>query len=119
MGIFGLPMILIAIAIAVLTIKKVVDLFVKKDLPSHKLQSGLHAILFWGAVCAVFGILGQVTGTYNALGVIMKAREISPNMVAQGFAESLTTTIFGLGVLLVSAIIWFILFGRYRKLIAS
>lgn len=119
MGPYGLPMIIIAVAIAVLAVKKSVDLFVKKDLPPYKLQSGLHAILFWGAVSAVFGVLGQFTGIYRALGIIISAKEISPNVIAQGFAESFTTTIFGLEVLLVSAIIWFILFSRYRKLTAS
>jgi uncharacterized membrane protein len=119
MGVFGLPMIIIAVVIAVLIIKKAVDLFVRKDLPPRKLEGGLHAILFWGAVSAVFGVLGQYTGIYKALSVIMKAKQISPNLVAQGFAESFTTTIFGLGILLISAIAWFILLGRYRKLTSS
>jgi len=119
MGVFGIPLIVIALVILVLVIRKAVDLWGRKDLSASRLESGLHAILFWGAVSALFGVLGQLTGIYNALGAIMKAREISPNVVAQGFAQSFTTTIFGLETLLVSAIIWFILYGRYRKLTAS
>jgi biopolymer transport protein ExbB/TolQ len=119
MGVFGLPMIIISIVIAVLIIKKAVDLWVKKDLPHSRLAGGLHAILFWGAVSAVFGVLGQITGIYNALGAIIKATAINPNLVAQGFAESFTTTIFGLEILLISAIAWFILLARYRKLTSS
>jgi biopolymer transport protein ExbB/TolQ len=53
---------------------------------------------------------------YRALNVISTAREIDAKIVAMGFAESLTTTIFGLVVLVVSAIIWFVLFARCRKL---
>ncbi len=119
MGPFAIPMIIITLAIAILTVIKVIDLWGKKGLSPQKLERGLHAILFWGVVSAVFGFLGQISGIYRALNVIISATEISPNVVAQGFAESFTTTIFGLEILLVSAIIWFVLFGRYRKLTAS
>jgi len=119
MGVFGIPMIVIALVILALMIKKAVDLFGRKGLSGAKLEAGLHAILFWGVVSALFGVLGQITGIYNALGAIMRAKEISPSVVAQGFAQSFTTTIFGLEILLVSAIVWFILYGRYRKLTAS
>jgi biopolymer transport protein ExbB/TolQ len=112
-------MIIIALAIAVLTVIKAVDLWGKKDLSPHKLERGLHAILFWGAVSAVFGFLGQISGIYRALTIIISAKEISPNVVAQGFAESFTTTIFGMEILLISAIIWFIFLGRYKKLTSS
>ena len=47
--------------------KKVVDLWVRKDLPPQKLESGLHA-----------------------LNAVMRAPEISPNVIAQGFAQSFT-----------------------------
>jgi hypothetical protein len=119
MGMYRYPMLLIAATVAVLTIRKVIDLWVRKDLPPYRLERGLHAILFWGAICAVLGILGQTSGIFNALGAIIKATEISPNIVARGFAESFTTTIFGLEVLVVSAIAWFILYTRYRKLMSS
>jgi biopolymer transport protein ExbB/TolQ len=119
MGPFGPLLTIIALVIAVLIVRKIVDLWIRKDLSPHKLESGLHAILFWGAVSAVLGVLGQITGIYNALSVIVRATEISPNVVAQGFAESFTTTIFGIEILVISAIAWFILFCRYRKLIAS
>jgi biopolymer transport protein ExbB/TolQ len=119
MGVFGYPLMIIAIVIIVLIVKKVVDLWVRKDLSPQKLESGLHGILFWGAVSALFGVLGQITGIYNALNAIIRATEISPNVIARGFAESFTTTIFGLEILLISAIVWFILYGRYRKLTAS
>jgi biopolymer transport protein ExbB/TolQ len=119
MGIFLFPMVILAAVIAVLTVRKAADLWVRKDLSPARLSAGLHAIIFWGAVSAVLGVLGQYTGMYNALGVISRAREISPGLVAQGFAESFTTTIFGLAILMFSAIAWFILLGRLKKLTAS
>ena len=119
MGPFSYPMIIITLAILVLAIRKVIDLFFRKDLPAHKLERGLHAILFWGSVNAVLGFLGQITGIYRALGVIINATEIAPKVIAMGFAESFTTTIFGIETGIVAAIIWFILYGRYKKLTAS
>ena len=119
MGVFLFPMLLITAVILVLAIRKAVDLFGGKDLPPHRLEKGLHAILFWGLVAAVFGFLGQITGIYNALSVIVRATEISPNKIAMGFAESFTTTIFGLEVGLIAAIIWFVLYRKYRGMISS
>ena len=73
----------------------------------------------WGAVSAVFGFPGQIKGLYNALNVIARAAEISPQITAMGFAESFTTTLYGLTTLLVAAILWFVLNARYRRLAAG
>ena len=75
----------------------------------------MHAIIFWGGITAAVGFLGQISGTYNAMNAIARAEQINPSLVAMGFAESLTTTIYGLDVLIVSALIWFILLNRCRK----
>jgi biopolymer transport protein ExbB/TolQ len=119
MGNFLYPMMVICIANLVLIIRKIIDLYSGRDLSRFRLEKGLHAIIFWGVVSAVFGLLGQITGIYNALGAIVMAKEISPNVVAMGFAQSFTTTIFGLEILIVSALAWFILYARYKKLISA
>lgn len=119
MGPFGILEIILLIVIAVLAIKKAVDLFFRARLDAAALESGLHAILFWGVIAAVLGVLGQVSGIYRALNIIVSAKEIDPKIVAMGFAESFTTTIFGLALLVVAAVIWFALFARYKRLTAS
>ncbi|UCF04494.1 MAG: MotA/TolQ/ExbB proton channel family protein [bacterium] len=119
MGSYGPPLLMLAAAIAILAIKKVFDLFIRKGLDAVQLEKGLHAILFWGFLSAVMGFLGQAHGLYNAFKVIARAREIDPNIVAMGFAESLTTTITGLYILMFSAIIWFALFTRYKRMTAT
>jgi biopolymer transport protein ExbB/TolQ len=63
------------------------------------------------------GILGQCHGIYEALSVIARAREISPAIVAQGYAESFTTTMAGLWILVFSSIAWFALHARLRHLL--
>ena len=119
MGVYKFPMLLIVIVILVLVVKKAAQLYGGSRLSLVQMERGLHAILFWGAVNAVLGILGQFTGMYYALNAISRATEISPRIVAQGFAESITTTMFGMFVFLISGIIWFVLFSRYKKLVAA
>jgi len=119
MGPFGFLMIIISIVIAVISIKKAIDLFGGKDRPAADLEKGLHAILFWGIISAVLGILGQISGIYNALNAISRATEINPRIVYMGFAESFTTTLYGLTTLLISAIIWFAFFMKCRKIVAA
>ena len=77
---------------------------------SHRVNS----ILFWGIIAAVTGLLGQYHGIYNALNAIIQATEISPNIVAMGFAQSFTTTLWGLGLFVVSAMVWMLLSARVR-----
>jgi biopolymer transport protein ExbB/TolQ len=117
MGPFGFLMIIISVVIAALAIKKAIDLFAGKDRAPAVLERGLHAILFWGVIAAVLGVLGQISGIYNALNAIYRATEIDPRIIYMGFAESFTTTLYGLWVLLLSAIIWFALFMKYKRLV--
>ena len=117
MGKWVIPQVLITIAILIMTIKKVIDLYFKKDLAKEDLVKGLHAILFWGGISAVIGVLGQVSGMYNAMLAISAASAISPPVIAAGFGQSLTTTIYGLVVLIFSGIIWFVFLGRYHRLL--
>ena len=119
MGPFGYLMIIISVVIAALAIKKAIDLFGGRDRAAADLERGLHAILFWGVVEAVLGVLGQISGIYNALNAIYRAKEIDPRIIYMGFAESFTTTLYGLGALLLSAIVWFALFMRYKRLTAA
>lgn len=116
MGTWALPLFIITAAILVLSVKKVIDLYFRKDLTAGEMARGLHAILFWGSITAVVGLLGQLSGMYKSMQVISRAAAISPALIAAGFGESLTTTIFGLQVLIGAGIIWFILLNRYNRL---
>ena len=116
MGKFGILLIVLSAVIAALAIKKTVDLFARKNLGRHQLESGLHGILFWGVIAGVLGVLGQISGIYNALHAIIRATEISPRVIFMGVAESFTTTLYGLTTLVLSAVIWFGLYTRYKKL---
>ena len=119
MGVFFYPMLVISVAIVVQIIRKAVDLGGSRDLPPYRLEKGLHAILFWGVVGSLVGVLGQYSGMYKSLIVISRAKELSPQMIAMGLAQAISTTIFGLLILIVAAIAWFIFYTRWRARIAS
>jgi len=114
MGMWGPLLWILALTNIVLVIRGALRLATMKPEDARHVEYGINAILFWGAVAAVVGFLGQHSGLYIALTVISTAPEISPSMVARGFAESLTTTIFGMTILVASAVAWYILLGRYR-----
>jgi biopolymer transport protein ExbB/TolQ len=115
-GLYMFPLLALAVVILVLTVKKGLDLFVREGLDREQLERGLGAILFWGCVAAVLGFLGQLKGQYLALQIISQAQMISPNLVAEGMAVSLITTLFGLMQLAFAGIAWFTLSTRYRRL---
>jgi biopolymer transport protein ExbB/TolQ len=115
MGMWGPLLVIIAIVVVALIVRAALRLSRMTPEIRNTVGTDIHAILFWGGVSALLGFIGQNSGLYNALTVISQAREISPAVVAMGFAESLTTTLFGMTTLLVAAIAWFTLLVRYRR----
>ena len=118
-GFYMWPLLLFAIIIIVLSIKKIIDLFFKSDLSHAELESGINSILFWGGMSVLIGFLGHFHGLYLAMVAISRANDISPAIVAMGYGISLITVLFGLLNLLFSAIIWFVLRWRFNKLISK
>jgi biopolymer transport protein ExbB/TolQ len=70
---------------------------------------GLPAILFWGAMAAVLGLLGTVIGIIVMTQQIQLAGAVEPSLVWAGVGVTLNTFVFGLLVFLLSAVSWFVL----------
>ncbi len=113
MGPFGIVLILMALAILVL-IAVQLSRVLMGDAATRR-RGNPNAILFWGALAAVLGFLGQYMGMYNGLQAIARASAISPSVVAMGLAESFTTTLFGLVIFVLSAVAWFVLGALDRR----
>ena len=109
-------LIITAIVILILTVKKTIDLFVKQNLPPRQLESGINAIVFGGAISALLGTFAHYQGMYIAMQMIAEAHDISPAIVAAGYGVSLITILTGLFIFIISAIIWFIFRWRYKTL---
>lgn len=115
-GPYGWLLLAMTVTNTVLFILTLMKLLGDRKGPAPGLQHRLNAILFWGVIAAVTGLLGQYHGIYNALNAIIRATEISPSVIAMGFAESFTTTLWGLVLCVVSAVVWMLLSGPVRKL---
>ena len=114
-GAFMWLLLILAIIIIVLSIRRIIELYGKKDLNKVKVESGINAIIFWGVISLVLGYFAHYLGFYNAMMAIKRANDISPAIVAEGYAVSLSTILVGLFIFMISAIVWFTLRWRYNK----
>jgi biopolymer transport protein ExbB/TolQ len=111
-------LLIIAIVIIFLSIRKAMQLYGKEELSKPVLETGINAIVFWGAIAAIIGFFSHYWGLYNAMQAIMRANDISPAIVAGGYAVSLITILSGLTIFICSMIIWFILRWRLKQVSA-
>ena len=109
-------LLILAIIIIVLSVRRVIELYSKKDISKVKLESGINTIIFWGIISLILGYFAHYLGFYNAMEAIKRANDISPAIVAGGYAESLSTILVGLFIFMFSAIVWFTLRWRYKKI---
>lgn len=109
------PLLFLALLNAILFIRGALRLTQARREEGPRILHGIHAILFWGAVGAGLGFLGQSSGIYLALQAVAGATEVSPAACAEGLATSFSSTILGVAILLGSAVGWFLLAGWYRR----
>lgn len=102
------PVILLALVIVGLVIRNAVALLGKRVEPASR-RTGIDAILFWGSVAALIGLLGQWLGVMKLITAIVERGIVSPKVVVFGLSESLLTPVAGMFVLVVSAFLWFFL----------
>ncbi|MGD8413686.1 MAG: hypothetical protein PVF33_05610, partial [Candidatus Latescibacterota bacterium] len=72
-GLMGFPLLIITVANAVIAIRCAVRIAGAGRARDAGINRSLNSLLFWGAMGAVLGFLGQYTGIYNALRVIINA----------------------------------------------
>ncbi|HMB91856.1 MAG TPA: MotA/TolQ/ExbB proton channel family protein [Rhodothermales bacterium] len=118
-GPFMWPLVLIALVLMGLSIKKAIDLFQRTDQSAEDLKKGLQAIWQLGLFCFFWGLLSQAVGLYQMLSAVEAAGDVSPALLAGGLKVSLIAPIFGLIILVVSLVVWFLLQLRYRSLIVE
>lgn len=115
-GIFMWPLLLMAFVNLFLVCKKVFDLFISPSSNEVQMERGINAILFWGVLSAVLGFYAHFMGIYLAMEEIVAAADISPAIVAGGYAMSLITVLFGLLIFMISALCWFAFRWRLKQL---
>lgn len=84
--------------------------------PNAVVETAIDAVLFWGVWVVVIGLLGTFVGIYQAAGVLETVGgAASAGLIWGGIKVSLTTTVFGLLVFSVAALLWMGLRTRYRR----
>jgi len=114
-GPYKFPMLLLALIVVVLIIIKTVDLLFIRSLSEPRKKRWLNSILFWGAVGLVFGMFAQTASLWVALQEIIHAKDLSPPIIIMGFLGSFAPTLFGLLILLIAAIAWWLLKAVLRR----
>lgn len=102
MGPFKWPLVILSLVVLSLIIHKTYRYIILKKSG----DGSPDAILFWGSITAVAGILGQVAGIWQALRQMLQAPDISPHMMWMGFLSSFVTTLYGIAVLIIAALVW-------------
>ena len=68
-----------------------------------------HAILVWGGLNAVLGVLGSAVGISLAAGAIENAAAISPPLLMGGLKVALSTTVFGMLLFALALVSWLVI----------
>jgi biopolymer transport protein ExbB/TolQ len=86
-----------------------------KDIFRHRLTY----IKSVGLFSMITGFLGQLIGLIMAFKAIELAEDISPAIVAGGLKVSMITTLYGIGIYLLSILLWFVLDIWYTQKLKS
>ena len=112
-GIFFLIQLIILALILILTIQKSVVYYGKKGPEKLPFHFSHHAILFLGVFGIVWGMFTQLVGLVQALNAIIEAADVSPALILMGLRNSFINPLIGFCTLLLAALFWAILQGKY------
>ena len=79
----------------------------------------IDGVLFWGGYALVLGVLGTVVGIAIAAQAVEVVGRVETTLVWGGIKVSLITTMYGLLVLLLGALLWFGLRHWHRRTVLS
>lgn len=87
--------------------KKAYDLFLVKKGSYDKNKREVDIILSLGVACAVFGIFMQIAGIWSAIKEIIRAADVSMQIIFEGIRISFHSTVYGFIILIVAYVFWF------------
>ena len=114
-GIFLWIQIFIILLILILSVQKVMVYFGRHEIKRSSFIRSHHAILFLGGFGFVWGMFIQLLGLVQALNAIIAAADVSPALILMGLRNSFINPVIGLGTLILAALIWAFLHGRYTS----
>jgi biopolymer transport protein ExbB/TolQ len=106
-GILMWPLLLLALGVIFLGARAA--LLLRRGERGDTVAAGLRAILFWGSMSVVLGLLGTTIGIVQMTQAIQLVEVVEERLVYGGIGVALVTSIFGLVIFTLSAILWFTL----------
>jgi hypothetical protein len=106
-GFMMYPITLCAIAVLALAGRAAWRISVGRSEAGAPVRAGIDGVLFWGVYASVLGVLGTVVGITLAAMAVEAVGEVHVALVSGGIKVALITTIYGLLILLLSALLWF------------
>jgi biopolymer transport protein ExbB/TolQ len=114
-GPFMWVLLLITLTVLYLSVRDAVSLITGGGRDRAASGSRSDAILFWGCIAVVLGVLATFYGLYLSMSAIRARGVLNPELLAEGISVASLTTIFGLLILAYSALAWFVLRRWSRK----
>lgn len=108
-GMFGLPFVMIILAILSLTVKYGIKLWSQHTATPIDINS----VLYLGIFALSLGLFSHFLGLYQASGIVAQLRT---EQIAAGYGQSLVALLWGFVIFFISAISWFVLRFQARKL---
>ena len=116
MGFIRYPLTVSSVVIVALVLYSTVRLFEGDARALPMTRTWMDSILFWGGFSLVTGILGTLVGIMIAAQSIAQAGMVSPTLVWGGIKVALYSSVFGLLVLALASLAWFVLHLRWNLL---
>jgi hypothetical protein len=116
MGFMRYPLAFSLLAVIGLALLSTGRLFRPGALPDRHTKTWIDAILFWGGFAVVCGVLGSLVGMSIAAKYIEAAGAVSPPLLWGGIKVALSTSVFGMMILALAALLWFALQLKWRLL---
>ena len=108
--------ILIILLVLIMAILKFIQYFGNDKLSFLPFHKSHHAILFLGIFSLIWGMTTQVFGLVGALNAIIAAADVSTALIMEGLKNSFIMPLIGFVSLLIAALLWAILQGRYNNI---
>jgi biopolymer transport protein ExbB/TolQ len=105
-GILMYPLLVIALGVVLLA-ARAGWLLRRAERPAAELDQRLQAIVFWGGMSVVLGLLGTSLGLAQMAHAVRLAGAVEPPLLWTGFAMALVTLVFGLSIFALALLLWF------------
>jgi biopolymer transport protein ExbB/TolQ len=105
-GIVMWPLLAVGVGILVLA-ARAAWLTREPDRPASDAETTVQAILFWGVMAVLLGVLGTVAGIVQMAQAVGLAGRVEAPLLWGGLGVALVTLLFGLLIFVVALVLWF------------